>query len=138
MQGASEVATACLRAQHASNVGIFLLSGTHGQETQAGIYRMTVQVPQNGANVLFSPTNSNIPSNTTIQPSEVLYFLEPESFKVRPTNKSGWNYGIRRAPMPNNVSIDAIFMRVSTNLYNAQPRHSAYAFGFNSGIFNNG
>jgi hypothetical protein len=88
--------------------------------------------------VAFSPTGSNLPSNTTIQPSEVLYFLEPESFKVRPTNKSGWNYGIRRAPMPNNVSIDAIFMRVSTNLYNTQPRHNGYAYGFNSGIFNNG
>jgi hypothetical protein len=98
----------------------------------------TPQFTSNGANVAFSPTNSNIPSNTVIQPSEVLYFLEPESFKVRPTNKSGWNYGIRRAPMPNNVSIDAIFMRVSTNLYNSQPRHNAYAFGFNSGIFNNG
>ena len=108
-----------------------------GSSTQTVSFT-TPQFTNNGANVNFSPTNSGLPSNTVIQPSEVLYFLEPESFKVRPTNKSGWNYGIRRAPMPNNVSIDAIFMRVSTNLYNAQPRHSAYAFGFNSGIFNNG
>jgi hypothetical protein len=32
--------------------------------------------------------------------------------------------------MPNNVSIDALFMRLGTNLYNVQPRHSDYAFGF--------
>jgi hypothetical protein len=97
----------------------------------------TPQFYNGAAPINFSPTGSNLPSNVVIQPSEVLYFLEPESFKVRPTNKSGWNYGIRRAPMPNNVSIDAIFMRVATNLYICQPRHSAYAFGFNSGIFNN-
>ena len=86
--------------------------------------------PVTGAAVNFSPTMSGLPSNTTIQPSEVLYFLEPESFFLRTTNKRGWNFGVRRAPMPNNVSIDAIFMRLGTNLYNTQPRHSAYAFGF--------
>ena len=90
----------------------------------------TPQFTKNGANVSVSPTGSGLPSNTTIQPSEVLYFLEPESFKIRPTNKKGWNFGLRRAPMPNNVSIDALFMRLGTNLYNTQPRHSDYAFGF--------
>jgi hypothetical protein len=86
--------------------------------------------PTSGANVAVSPTGSNLPSTTVIQPSEVIYFLEPESFKIRPTNKKGWNFGLRRAPMPNNVSIDALFMRLGTNLYNVQPRHSDYAFGF--------
>ena len=86
--------------------------------------------PTTGANVAVSPTGSNLPSTTVIQPSEVIYFLEPESFKIRPTNKKGWNFGLRRAPMPNNVSIDALFMRLGTNLYNVQPRHSDYAFGF--------
>ena len=90
----------------------------------------TPQFTKNGAPVSVSPTGSGLPSNATIQPSEVLYFLEPESFKIRPTNKKGWNFGLRRAPMPNNVSIDALFMRLGTNLYNTQPRHSNYAFGF--------
>jgi hypothetical protein len=85
-----------------------------------------------GAPVNVSPTGSGLPSSQTIQPSEVLYFLEPESFKIRPTNKKGWNFGLRRAPMPNNVSVDALFMRLGINLYNAQPRHNAYAFGFTS------
>ncbi len=77
-----------------------------------------------------SPTGSRIPSNTSLAAGEVLHFLEAESFKIRPTNKKGWNYGLRRAPLPDNVSVDALFMRLGTNLYNCQPAHNAVAFGF--------
>jgi hypothetical protein len=77
-------------------------------------------------------TGSNIPSNTTITVGEVLFFLESASFKIRPTNKKGWNYGLRRSPMPNNVSMDALFMRLGTNLYNVMPRHNCQAFGFSA------
>lgn len=73
---------------------------------------------------------SNLPSNTTCTVGEVLFFLEAESFKIRPTNKKGWNFGIRRAPMPNNVSMDAIFMRLGINLYNVMPRHNSQSYGF--------
>ncbi len=79
-----------------------------------------------------SPTGSQVPSNTTITVGEVLFFLEAASFKIRPTNKKGWNYGLRRAPMPNNVSMDALFMRLGTNLYNVSPRHNVQAYGFES------
>jgi hypothetical protein len=101
-----------------------------GSSTQTVAFTTPQYVNSAGANVTVSPTGSGLPSVTTIQPSEVLYFLEPESFKIRPTNKKGWNFGLRRAPMPNNVSIDALFMRLGINLYNVQPRHNAYAFGF--------
>ena len=94
------------------------------------------QTPQftsaSGANLVNSPSGSGLPSNALIQPSEVVYFLEPESFKLRTTDKPGWNFGIRRTQLPYNVSVDAIFMRLATNLYNTQPRHNAYAFGFGS------
>lgn len=83
-----------------------------------------------GAAVAVSPTGSNLPSLTTIQPSEAVYFLEPESFKLRTTDKSGFDFGIRRTKLPYSVSVDAIMMRLGTNLYCAQPRHNAYAFGF--------
>lgn len=105
------------------------LADGSGSSTQT-IAFTTPQFTLNGANVAVSPTGSNFPSLTTIQPSEVVYVLESTSFKIRPTNKRGWNYGIRRAPMPNNVSIDAIFMRLGTNLYNVMPRHNAVALGF--------
>ncbi len=80
-----------------------------------------------------SPTGSNFPSGAvTCTVGEVLYFLEASSFKIRPSNKKGWNYGLRRSPMPNNVSMDALFMRLGTNLYNTMPRHNAVALGFSS------
>lgn len=88
--------------------------------------------PSTGANQATSPTGSNMPSAVTCTVGEVLFILEATSFKIRPTNKRGWNYGIRRAPMPNNVSIDALFMRLGTNLYNVMPRHNAQAFGFSA------
>src|SRR5215475_11746821 len=73
-----------------------------------------------------SPPNpspaSLLPANTPCTVGEVLFFLTAETFKVRPTNKSGWNFGVRRAPLPQNVSVDAMFLRLGTNLYNCQPR----------------
>jgi hypothetical protein len=80
-----------------------------------------------------SPTSaSGLPSATTCTVGEVLFFLESSSFKIRPTDKKGWNFGLRRSPMPNNVSMDALFMRLGTNLYNTMPRHSAQAYGFSA------
>lgn len=102
-----------------------------GASTQTGTFT-TPQFTNAGVNVSTSPTGSNLPSTTTITVGEVLFFLEAASFKIRPTNKKGWNYGLRRAPMPNNVSMDALFMRLGTNLYNVQPRHNAQAYGFSA------
>ncbi len=94
----------------------------------------TITTPQYtnaaGTNVTVSPTNSGLPSNSTCTVGEVLFFLETSSFKIRPTNKKGWNFGLRKSPMPNNVSMDALFERLGTNLYNVMPRHNAVAFGF--------
>ena len=87
---------------------------------------------QTGAALTLSPTGSGLPSNATIQPSEAVYFLEPESFKLRTTDKAGFDFGIRRTKLPYNVSVDAIMMRLGTNLYNCQPRHNAYAYGFSA------
>ena len=92
----------------------------------------TPQYTSGGANVTASPTGSGFPSNSTCTVGEVLYFLESGSFKIRPTDKKGWNFGLRRSPMPNNVSMDALFMRLGTNLYNVMPRHNALALGFAS------
>ena len=83
-----------------------------------------------GAALTLSPTNSGLPSNANIQPSEVIYFLTPETFKLRTTDKPGWNFGVRRTSQWNNVSVDTIFMRLATNLYCVQPRQNAYAYGF--------
>ena len=85
-----------------------------------------------GAAVNLSPTNSGLPSYSTIQPSEAIYFLTPDTFKLRTTDKPGWNFGVRRTSQWNNVSVDTIFMRLATNLYCVQPRQNSYAFGFSA------
>lgn len=100
-----------------------------GLSTATGTF-VSPQYTSGGVNVATSVTGSNLPSTTTITVGEVLFFLEAESFKIRQTNKKGWNYGLRRSPMPNNVSMDALFMRLGTNLYNVMPRHNAQAYGF--------
>ncbi len=107
------------------------LSDGSGSSTQTGTI-VTPQYTTNGVNVSTSGTGSGFPSNSTCTVGEVLYFLETGSFKLRPTDKKGWNFGLRRSPMPNNVSMDALFMRLGTNLYNVMPRHNAVALGFSS------
>lgn len=107
-----------------------LVDGSGGSTQTSTI--VTPQYTTSGANVATSPTGSNFPSNSTCTVGEVLYFLETGSFKLRPTDKKGWNFGLRRSPMPNNVSMDALFERLGTNLYCVMPRHNAVAFGFNS------
>ncbi len=102
-----------------------------GMSTQTSTFTTPTYTGSNVSNGI-STTGSNLPSNTTVTVGEVLFFLEAESFKIRPTNKKGWNYGLRRAPMPNNVSMDALFMRLGTNLYNCMPRHNAQAYGFSA------
>lgn len=102
-----------------------------GQSTQTSTFR-TPQFTSGGVNVNTSVTGSNLPSATTVTVGEVLFILESSSFKIRQTNKRGWNYGLRRSPMPNNVSMDALFMRLGTNLYNVMPRHNAQAYGFSA------
>jgi hypothetical protein len=103
-----------------------------GSNTTTVAYQTPQFFTNTGAPSAFSPTNSGLPSNTTIMPSEAVYFLEPESFKLRTTDKPGWNFGVRRTQLPYNVSVDAIFMRLATNLYSTQPRHNSYAFGFSA------
>jgi hypothetical protein len=88
------------------------------------------QFTYNGANVAVSPTGSGIPSNTVIQPGEYLAFCVAGDFHLRPTDKPGWNMGIRKTQMPNNVSLDAVMVRQGTNLYNPMPRRGAIAYGF--------
>jgi len=107
-----------------------LVDGAGGNTVTSTI--TSPQYTSGGANVTISTTGSGFPSNATCTVGEVLYFLETGSFKLRPTDKKGWNFGLRRSPMPNNVSMDALFMRLGTNLYNVMPRHSAVAFGFSS------
>ena len=78
-----------------------------------------------------SPTGSNIPSGTTIDPGEALYFIDPEAMVMLPPKPgSGWNFNVRENPIPNNVSSNIRYLRLATNLYGDQPTHGMIIFGF--------
>lgn len=116
-------------APTAGKAGNNNLTDGAGSSTLTGTV-VTPQYTSSGANVTVSPTGSGMPSNATCTVGEVLYFLTTPDFRVRDTNKEGWNFGLRRAMVPNNVSVDNLFERLGTNLYTPIPRHSAVAFGF--------
>jgi hypothetical protein len=116
-------------APTAGKAGNNNLADGSGGSTQTGTIT-TPQYTSNGANVAISPTGSGFPSNSTCTVGEALYFLTTPDFRARDTDKEGWNFGLRRAMIPNNVSVDNLFERLGTNLYTPTPRHSAVAFGF--------
>lgn len=88
----------------------------------------------NGAAVgvgTLSPTGSNIPSATIIDPGEVLYIIDPDVVEMTPpTPGSGWNWDTRRTQIPDNVSTDNRFLKVATNIFIPQPPHGLMIYGF--------
>lgn len=78
-----------------------------------------------------SPTGSNIPSATTINPGEVLYFADPEVLVMTPPKPgSGWEWDTREVPIPNNISTNNRYLKVATNLWTPQAPHGMIIFGF--------
>jgi hypothetical protein len=88
----------------------------------------------NGVNVAagtLSPTGSQIPSGTTIDPGEALYFLDPEAMVMLPPKPgSGWTFTVRQNPIPNNISSNLKYLRLATNVYLDQPTHGMIIYGF--------
>ena len=101
-----------------------------GSNTATIAYQTPQFYNSTNAPVNFSPTNSQLPSNALIQPSEAVYFLDPTTFKLRTTDKEEWNFGTRKTQQWNNPSMNALFLKLATNLYCCQPNKNAYAFGF--------
>lgn len=78
-----------------------------------------------------SPTGSNIPSGTPINPGEALYLIDPEAMEMLPPKPgSGWNFDSRIVPLPDNVSINNRFMKLATNIFTPNPPHGIIIFGF--------
>jgi hypothetical protein len=88
----------------------------------------------NGAAVTagtLSPTGSQIPSATVINPGEVLYIISPEAMDMLPAKPgSGWNMDTRITQIPDNVSTDNRFLKQATNIITPQPPHGMEIFGF--------
>lgn len=77
-----------------------------------------------------SPTGSNFPAGTLIQPSEILVLFDPEAIKMRPTAEKSWFFATKIKEIPDNVSAANMFMRLGTNIYVYNPRHGLILSGF--------
>jgi hypothetical protein len=99
-----------------------------GSNTVTGTIQPTMLANPTAASRL--PNATQAPNGCTV--GEVLFILTAETFKIRPTNKRGWDFGTRRMPVPNNISVDAMFLRLGINLYCVQPRQNTHMYGFTS------
>lgn len=82
------------------------------------------------ANGTLSPSGSNIPSNTTIDPGEPLILVSPDSMELLPPKKgSGWEFDSRLLPLPDNVSMANRIQRLATNVHSCNPPHGIVIFG---------
>lgn len=88
----------------------------------------------NGAAVApgtLSPTGSNIPSATMIQPGEALYLVNPSDLVLLPPKPgSGWEFDKREVPIPDNISTNNLFMKAATSITDPQPTHGMIVYGF--------
>lgn len=78
-----------------------------------------------------SPTGSQIPSATTIDPGEALYFIDPEAMVMLPPKPgSGWNFDTLENRIPNNISTSIRYLKLATNVFGDQPTHGMIIYGF--------
>lgn len=78
-----------------------------------------------------SPTGSNIPSGTTIDPGEAMIVFDPESMvMLAPKPGSGWNMNFRENQIPNNISSSIRYLKLATNTFGDQPTHGLWIYGF--------
>lgn len=83
------------------------------------------------ANGALSPTGSNIPSNVTINPGEVLYFIDPRSMvAMKPKAGSGWEMDFVENPVPNSYDRVLRYLGYATNIFPDQPTHGLLFYGF--------
>lgn len=111
-----------------------LASFTDGSGSTSALTKfLTPTFTYNGVAVAtgtLSPSGSNIPSNTTIDPGEPLYLLSPDSMELLPPKKgSGWEFDSRLLPLPDNVSMANRIQRLATNVHSCNPPHGIVIFG---------
>lgn len=74
---------------------------------------------------------SHLPANTVCTVAETLWWIG-DDWKCRPTTNPAWFFGVRRTSAYDNVSLDALFMRLAINCYSTIPRDNILVYGFGS------
>lgn len=104
----------------------FLPSGLVGGGGQTNL-TSTVTVPATVTAASGFPA-----SGTVCTVGETLWWLSGNTWKSRPTTDPSWFFGIRRTSAYDNVSLDALFMRLAINIYTTVPRDNIQCMGFSS------
>lgn len=102
----------------------FLPTGLVGGGGQTN--RTSTFVVPAGAN----PASGLPAAGTTVTVGEVLLWLTGASWKSRPTTNPAWFFGLRRTSAYDNISLDALFMRLAINFYSPMPRDNVQCYGF--------
>jgi hypothetical protein len=114
------------------NSSIAQFTDGSGQTSQLSPF-LTPTFTLNGAAVAAgtaSPSGSNIPSATVIDPGEPLYMISPDSMELLPPKKgSGWEFDSRLLPLPDNVSMANRIQRLATNVHSCNPSHGIILYG---------
>jgi hypothetical protein len=79
-----------------------------------------------------TPAASHLPASKTITVGETLWFFTGSSWKMRPTNKKEWFFGVRETQAYDNVSMNAMFMKWAGNVYTTIARNNRQGYGFSS------
>ena len=87
----------------------------------------TFTVPAGASSASRLPT-----AGTTVTVGETLWWFCGNSWRFRPTNNPAWFFGLRRTSAYDNVSLDALFMRLGINVECPQPRDNVQCYGFAS------
>ena len=95
---------------------------------------LTPTLKSNGVNLAagtLSPTGSQIPSGTIINPGEALYIFDPETMVMLPPQPgSGWTFTFDENRIPNNISSSIRYLRLATNVFADIPFHGMIIYGF--------
>jgi hypothetical protein len=106
-------------------------STKYGQIVPSGLSQTTAVQPATfTSRTTASIGISNLPSNVTINPGEVLFFFRMEGWKVRPAEDEEYNFNFT-PPIRSQTNSDLIvmFLKAGINFYTTSPRDNAHGYG---------
>lgn len=108
-------------------------SNKYGQILPSGLSQTTSIQPTSFTSPTYSGSQnaiSNFPSNTTLQPSEVFFWVRSDTWKVRPTEDPEYNFNFTPwIRTQTNADLVVGFFKLGINLYCVSPRDNAQIFG---------
>lgn len=108
-------------------------STKYGQITPSGLSQTTAIKPTTFTSATLTAAQraiSNLPSNVTINPGEVFFWVRAKGWKVRPATDPEFNFNFT-PPVRSQTNADLVvmFFKLGINLYTTSPRDNAQLYG---------